>query len=72
MKYMEDTNQSFKIRFVNRLDMDTTGLLIVAKNSHAQDDVVKQMFDGHAFVFFCDGILKLAHRNLLFTFVQKS
>ena len=43
MKYMEDTNQSFKIRFVNRLDMDTTGLLIVAKNSHAQDDVVKQM-----------------------------
>lgn len=43
MKYMEDTDQSFKIRFVNRLDMDTTGLLIVAKNSHAQDDVVKQM-----------------------------
>ncbi len=46
MKYMEDTNQSFKIRFVNRLDMDTTGLLIVAKNSHAQDDVVKQMKAG--------------------------
>ncbi|MGN0659455.1 MAG: RluA family pseudouridine synthase [Emergencia sp.] len=43
MKYMEDTNQSFKIRFVNRLDMDTTGLLIVAKNSHAQDELVKQM-----------------------------
>lgn len=46
MKYMEDTEQSFKIRFVNRLDMDTTGLLIVAKNSHAQDDVVKQMKAG--------------------------
>ncbi len=46
MKYMEDTKQSFKIRFVNRLDMDTTGLLIVAKNSHAQDDVVKQMKAG--------------------------
>lgn len=46
MKYMEDTDQSFKIRFVNRLDMDTTGLLIVAKNSHAQDDVVKQMKAG--------------------------
>ena len=40
---MIDTNQCFKIRFVNRLDMDTTGLLIVAKNSHAQDDLVKQM-----------------------------
>ena len=46
MKYMEDTDQSFKIRFVNRLDMDTTGLLIVAKNSHAQNDVVKQMKAG--------------------------
>ncbi len=43
MKYMEDTGQRFKIRFVNRLDMDTTGLLIVAKNSHAQDELVKQM-----------------------------
>lgn len=43
MKYMEDTDQTFKIRFVNRLDMDTTGLLIVAKNSHAQDDLTKQM-----------------------------
>ena len=43
MQYMEDTDQAFKIRFVNRLDMDTTGLLIVAKNSHAQDELVKQM-----------------------------
>ena len=43
MKYMEDTDQVFKIRFVNRLDMDTTGLLIVAKNSHSQDDLTKQM-----------------------------
>lgn len=43
MTYMEKTHQSFKVRFVNRLDMDTTGLLIIAKNSHAQDEVTKQM-----------------------------
>lgn len=43
MKYMADTNQSFKIRFVNRLDMDTSGLLIVAKNAHAQEEITKQM-----------------------------
>ena len=43
MKYMEDTNQMFKIRFINRLDMDTSGLIAVGKNSHAQDDLVKQM-----------------------------
>lgn len=43
MKHMEETGDSFKIRFVNRLDMDTSGLLIVGKNSHAQDDIVRQM-----------------------------
>ena len=43
MKYMRETGQKFKIRFVNRLDMDTSGLLIVGKNSHAQDDISNQM-----------------------------
>ncbi len=43
MKYMIDSAQSFKIRFINRLDMDTSGLLIVAKNSHCQDNLSKQM-----------------------------
>jgi len=43
MKYMIDTNQSFKIRFINRLDMNTSGLLAVAKNSHSQDEFTKQM-----------------------------
>ena len=43
MQYMLDTNQSFKIRFVNRLDMNTSGLLVVAKNSHSQDELTKQM-----------------------------
>lgn len=43
MKYMLDTNQSFKIRFVNRLDMDTSGVLVTAKNSYAQAELNKQM-----------------------------
>ncbi len=43
MKYMIDTNQNFKIRFINRLDMNTSGLLVVAKNSHSQDEFTKQM-----------------------------
>lgn len=43
MKYMIDSTQSFKIRFINRLDMDTSGILVVAKNSHVQDDFTKQM-----------------------------
>ena len=43
MKYMRINGTPFKIRFVNRLDMDTSGLLIVGKNSNAQDNVVRQM-----------------------------
>lgn len=43
MHYMEQTGQSFKIRFVNRLDMDTSGLLVIAKNAYCQNDYTRQM-----------------------------
>ncbi len=43
MNYMLESKQSFKIRFINRLDMETSGILVVAKNSHVQDDFTKQM-----------------------------
>ena len=35
--YMEQTGHIFKIRFVNRLDRDTSGLLLVAKNAYCQN-----------------------------------
>ncbi len=37
------TRQSFKFRFVNRLDRDTSGLVVVGKNSHCQDSISRQM-----------------------------
>ena len=43
MKYMQDTGQSFKIRFINRLDMDTSGILLLGKNSFVQAELIKQM-----------------------------
>ena len=43
MKRMDDTGVHYKIRFVNRLDRDTSGLMIVAKNSHCQDVMTKLM-----------------------------
>ncbi|HHW94709.1 MAG TPA: RluA family pseudouridine synthase [Mogibacterium sp.] len=46
MKYMDDTNQTFKIRFANRIDMDTTGIIVVAKNSNVQNDISNQMKNG--------------------------
>ena len=47
MKRRLDKGESYKIRFVNRLDMNTSGLLIVAKNSYAQDNLTKQMKTDH-------------------------
>ena len=43
MKYMADSGQSFKVRFANRIDMDTSGLIIVCKNANAQNDLSNQM-----------------------------
>lgn len=43
MNYMLKQQKHYKIRFINRLDMDTSGLLAVAKNSHCQDDMSRQM-----------------------------
>lgn len=42
MKYILDTGRPFKIRFINRLDMDTSGIVAVAKNAHSQADFMKQ------------------------------
>lgn len=42
-KYCIDTGQNFKLRFVNRLDRDTSGLLVIGKNSHCQDRIAEQM-----------------------------
>lgn len=46
MKYMEETGQSFRIRFVNRLDMDTSGLVVLGKNAYVQDKFVEAMHKG--------------------------
>lgn len=43
MKYMIDSGQTFKVRFANRIDMDTTGIIIVAKNANAQNELSSQM-----------------------------
>ncbi len=40
---MKHRGDSYKIRFVNRLDRDTSGLIIIAKNPYAQQELSKQM-----------------------------
>jgi 23S rRNA pseudouridine1911/1915/1917 synthase len=42
MYHINETNQTFKIRFMNRLDRDTSGLVAIAKNPHCQSSFMKQ------------------------------
>lgn len=41
--YYESNNQKIKIRPVNRLDKDTSGIVIFAKNEYIQEALIKQM-----------------------------
>lgn len=43
--YFEKNKIKRKVRFVNRLDRDTSGIVLVAKNSHAQDKLSSQFKD---------------------------
>ena len=40
---MKERGERYKLRFVNRLDMYTSGLLIISKNAHCQDFIVREM-----------------------------
>lgn len=43
IKYIQDSGQDFKLRFINRLDYDTSGLVLVAKNPFIQEEFNKLM-----------------------------
>jgi 23S rRNA pseudouridine1911/1915/1917 synthase len=44
--YLENKNEKIKMRFVNRLDRDTTGIVIFAKSEYIQESLAMQMQDG--------------------------
>jgi 23S rRNA pseudouridine1911/1915/1917 synthase len=46
MTHMIAAGERYKIRFINRLDMDTSGVLLVGKNAHAQSDFTRQADEG--------------------------
>jgi 23S rRNA pseudouridine1911/1915/1917 synthase len=37
-RYMHTRDERYKVRLINRLDMDTSGVLLIGKNGHAQSD----------------------------------
>ena len=44
--YLDSKNEKIKMRFVNRLDRDTTGIVIFAKSEYIQESLAMQMQDG--------------------------
>ncbi len=61
MKKIIDEGSCYKIRFANRLDMNTSGLLIVAKNGFVQDRLIHQMKAGiteKKYLAVLDGIIE--------------
>ena len=64
MKYMEEAEQNFKIRFANRIDMDTSGIIVVAKNANAQNELASQMRRGTVkkkYIALVEGIISEDH-----------
>ena len=45
--YFNETNQNCRVRLVSRLDMDTSGLIIIAKNQYAHMALSKEMQLNH-------------------------
>lgn len=58
--YFDSINLHKKIRPVNRLDKDTSGLVIFAKNEYIQECLVRQMKSGvlkKEYIAICEGVL---------------
>ncbi|ENY8396039.1 TPA: RluA family pseudouridine synthase [Clostridioides difficile] len=59
--YIDNQKENVKIRFVNRLDMNTSGLVIVAKNAYAHHTLSTAMGENKVekkYITVVDGIIK--------------
>ena len=59
--YILNKGESYKIRFANRLDRDTSGLMIVCKNGYAQKIISDQMIANETekkYLAIVEGIIK--------------
>ncbi|MGF0096535.1 RluA family pseudouridine synthase [Peptoniphilus sp. SGI.035] len=58
--YFKDNNIRRKVRFINRLDRDTSGIVVVSKNSFAQDKISSEFKDSveKKYLAICQGIFE--------------
>jgi len=56
----ENENKQFKTRFVNRLDMDTSGIVVIAKNKYVHHYIQNQNINGEIdkkYILIVEGII---------------
>lgn len=64
--YFDKIGLKKKIRAVNRIDLNTSGIVLFAKNEYVQECLIKQMTSGQfskSYICFVSGILKNKKRN---------
>ena len=72
--YFDQIGLKKKIRPVNRLDKDTSGLVIFAKNEYVQEELIKQMISKKfvkEYIALVEGILDKKKRNYRSTNCKK-
>lgn len=61
INYIEKSKEEYKVRFVNRLDMNTSGIVVLAKNAYAHHRLSKDMSDdlmNKEYIAVVDGVMK--------------
>lgn len=72
--YFEQKNIKKKIRPINRLDKDTSGIVIFAKNEYIQEFLVKEMkktLFSKNILLFVKEYLKVKSEQLIYLLVEK-
>ena len=72
--YFEQKNIKKKIRPINRLDKDTSGIVIFAKNEYIQEFLVKEMKKNTFFkeyIAVCEGIFESKIGTINYLLVEK-
>ena len=72
--YFNQIGLKKKIRPVNRLDKDTSGLVIFAKNEYVQEELIKQMMNkkfSKEYIALVEGILDRKKRNYWCSYCKK-
>ena len=72
--YFEQNDIKKKIRPINRLDKDTSGIVIFAKNEYIQDYLVREMKDNifyKEYIAVCEGIFEENEGTITFPIARK-